>query len=59
MPSPSTRIRGLTGGGDDGWGLFNRARALKAAGAPILELTIGEHDVGTDPAILDAMMASA
>lgn len=59
MPSFSNRIAGLTGGGDDGWGLFYRARAMKAAGEPVLELTIGEHDTRTDPAILDAMAASA
>lgn len=59
MPKFSNRIAGLTGGGDDGWGLFYRARALKAAGEPVLELTIGEHDVRTDAAILDAMAASA
>ncbi len=56
---PSTRIRNLTGAGDDGWGLFYRARAMKAAGEPVLELTIGEHDIRTDPRILDAMEASA
>ncbi|MEM7722066.1 MAG: aminotransferase class I/II-fold pyridoxal phosphate-dependent enzyme [Pseudomonadota bacterium] len=60
MPRASTRIRTLTGdGGDDGWGLFYRARALKAAGAPILELTIGEHDIGTGPDILDEMHRAA
>ena len=59
MPTFSKRIAGLTGGGDDGWGLFYRARAMKTAGKPVLELTIGEHDTRTDPAILDAMAASA
>lgn len=55
----SNRIRTLTGTGDDGWGLFLRARAMKAAGEPVLELTIGEHDIATDPRILAAMTASA
>ncbi len=59
MPGLSKRIRGLTGGGDDGWGLFYEARRRKAAGQPILELTIGEHDVRTDPLILDAMHTAA
>ncbi len=59
MPKMSSRITGLTGGGDDGWGLFYKARARKAAGEPILELNIGEHDVRTDPSILEAMHASA
>ena len=55
----SNRIRTLTGTGDDGWGLFLRARSMKAAGEPVLELTIGEHDIATDPRILAAMTASA
>ena len=59
MPTPSQRIATLTGDGDDGWAIFYRARALKAAGVDVLELTIGEHDIGTDPAILDAMHHAA
>jgi len=60
MPTPSARIRNLTGGGgDDGWGLFYRARAMKAAGEPVLELTIGEHDIGTASDILDEMARAA
>ncbi|MEO1705471.1 MAG: aminotransferase class I/II-fold pyridoxal phosphate-dependent enzyme, partial [Pseudomonadota bacterium] len=55
----SRTITGLNGGGDDGWGLFYEARRRKARGEPILELTIGEHDIRTHPAILDAMHASA
>ncbi len=55
----SHRISNLTGGGSDGWGVFYRARAMKAAGTPVLELTIGEHDVLTDPAILDALHGAA
>lgn len=59
MPQTSTRIRSLLGGGTDGWSVFHRARRMKAAGLPILELTIGEHDVGTDAAILDEMHRAA
>ena len=58
MPTPSTRIRSLTGG-DDGWSVFHRAAALKAAGAPVLDLTIGEHDIATAPDILDEMHRAA
>ena len=47
MPAPSTRIATLTGAEGDGWEIFYRARAMKAAGEPVLELTIGEHDVRT------------
>ncbi len=59
MAKLSKRITALTPGGDDGWGLFYKARARKAAGDPVLELTIGEHDVRTDPAILNAMAEAA
>ena len=55
----SNRITGLTGGGSDGWDVFYRARRMKAAGAPVIELTIGEHDIRTDRAILEAMHAAA
>lgn len=55
----SHRITHLTGGGSDGWDLFKRARAMIAAGEPVTELTIGEHDIRTDPAILAAMDRSA
>ncbi|MBF9047279.1 aminotransferase class I/II-fold pyridoxal phosphate-dependent enzyme [Rhodobacterales bacterium LSUCC0031] len=59
MPTPSQRIATLTGAGDDGWEIFYRARAMKAAGHDVLELTIGEHDIGTAPAILDEMHRAA
>ena len=55
----SERLTGITGDGDDGWGLFYAARARVNAGDPIIELTIGEHDIRTDPAILTAMDQSA
>ena len=51
----SERIKNITVGGDDGWSVFYRARAMKDAGEPVIELTMGEHDIGTDRAILDAM----
>ncbi|MCF6443515.1 pyridoxal phosphate-dependent aminotransferase [Nereida sp. MMG025] len=56
---PSHRISTLTGGGSDGWDVFYRARAMIAAGTPVTELTIGEHDIRTHPTILDAMHRSA
>jgi len=55
----SSRITGLLGGGSDGWDVFNLARERIAAGADIVELTIGEHDIRTDPTILEAMHTSA
>ncbi len=55
----SKRIENILGGEADGWGVFYKARAMKAAGEDVLELTIGEHDRKTDPAILRAMHESA
>lgn len=55
----SDRIAGLTGDGDDGWGLMLRARAMLDAGEDIIELTIGEHDIRTDSSILGAMHEAA
>ncbi|WP_226780722.1 pyridoxal phosphate-dependent aminotransferase [Oceaniglobus trochenteri] len=55
----SRRITGILTDGDDGWSVFYRARAMIAAGRPVTELTIGEHDIRTDPTILAAMEASA
>jgi arginine:pyruvate transaminase len=39
--------------------VFLKARRMIAEGIPVLELTIGEHDVGTDAAILDEMHRAA
>lgn len=55
----SQRITRITGGGSDGWDVFYRARSMKAAGIPVLELTIGEHDIRTHPDILAAMDRAA
>ncbi|WP_099826529.1 pyridoxal phosphate-dependent aminotransferase [Oceaniglobus indicus] len=55
----SRRITGILPEGSDGWEVFIRARAMADAGHDITELTIGEHDIGTDPAILSAMDRAA
>lgn len=59
MPALSHRITNLNGDGSDGWDVFYRARAMIDAGTPVTELTIGEHDIRTDPSILKAMYDSA
>jgi len=59
MPAASHRIRTITGTGDDGWSIMYRARDLKAAGIAVADLTVGEHDIRTDPAILAEMNRSA
>ncbi len=55
----SQRITGITGGGSDGWDVFYKARRMIAEGENVIELTIGEHDIRTDPVILGAMDQSA
>ncbi|PWJ20463.1 pyridoxal phosphate-dependent aminotransferase [Jannaschia seohaensis] len=55
MARMSDRIRSIAPGGDDGWGIFHAARALEEAGVEIVNLTVGDHDIRTDPAILAAM----
>ncbi len=55
----SKRITGLTGGGSDGWDVYYRAKDMQEAGIDIAMLTIGEHDIGTDISILDAMYDAA
>lgn len=55
----SSRITNITQDGDDGWGVFNKSRKMIASGVDVLELSIGEHDIRTDPSILNAMHASA
>ena len=55
----SKRIETLTGGGSDGWDIYRKSKEMVAAGLPVVELTIGEHDRKTDPSILEAMYRSA
>lgn len=59
MPHLSARITTLNEGGSDGWEVFYRARKMIADGTPVTELTIGEHDIGTDSSILAAIDAAA
>lgn len=54
----SKRINSLAGS-DDSWAVYLRAAQMKAAGAPVVMLSIGEHDIPTDPAILDQMHRAA
>ncbi len=55
----SSRITQINGGGSDGWDHFRRARAMKESGAPVIELTIGEHDIRTAAPILQDMHRAA
>lgn len=53
------RVAHMTGEGSDGWEIYYRARDLAAGGVTVVNLTIGEHDIRTDPRILAAMAESA
>lgn len=53
------RVAHMTGGGSDGWEVYYKARERIAAGDRILNLSIGEHDIPTDPTILRAMYDGA
>ena len=55
----SKRITNILGGGSDGWDVFNKARGMIAAGLPVTELTIGEHDIRTAAPILQDMHRAA
>jgi arginine:pyruvate transaminase len=49
------RLKGL---GGERWAVHARAREMKAAGRPVIELTIGEPDVGTPPSLLAVARAA-
>ena len=55
----SQRISTLNGAGSDGWDVFYRSRQMVRDGVDVTELTIGEHDIRTDPSIIEAMRLSA
>ena len=56
----SNRILGINGpAGSDGWEVYYRAREMKAAGQKVINLTVGDHDAPTDPAIIAALAESA
>ncbi|MBL4813523.1 MAG: aminotransferase class I/II-fold pyridoxal phosphate-dependent enzyme [Rhodobacteraceae bacterium] len=55
----SDHIAGILGTGSDGWDIYHKAQAMIAAGQPVTDLTIGEHDTGTAAVILEAMHRSA
>jgi arginine:pyruvate transaminase len=58
-PSLAHRIDAMRDKGSDGWEIHYKSRAMFEAGEPVLRLTVGEHDIRTDPSILAAMAASA
>lgn len=54
----SERLQNIVIGGDDGWGVHYRARALRAAGETVTLLTVGDHDVTTPEPFIAALEAS-
>ena len=56
---PSNRIENITNGGSDGWEIFYKARKMMASGINVIELSIGEHDIGTHLSILKSMHKAA
>lgn len=58
-PALSRRIDAIRDKGTDGWDIHYKSRAMFEAGEDVVRLTVGEHDIRTDPSILAAMAASA
>ena len=56
---PSNRVENITNGGSDGWEIFYKARKMMATGINVVELSIGEHDIGTHTSILKSMHKAA
>lgn len=59
MPELSRRISGIVAGGSDGWEVHYRARAMQDAGETVTMLSVGDHDIKTDPEALRVMYESA
>ncbi|MEM8761696.1 MAG: hypothetical protein AAGE83_15455, partial [Pseudomonadota bacterium] len=60
MPALSRSAAGLLGAsGDDGWGIYIEARKLAAAGHPVWNLAVGDHDTRTDQRIVEALTHAA
>ena len=59
MPELSHRIQKVVTGDTDGWQLHYRARAMALGGEAVTMLSVGDHDIKTDPKVLKAMQTSA
>ncbi len=55
----ANRISRMVGSDSGAWEPYYRARGLKEAGESVIDLTVGDHDIPTNPAILDEMARSA
>jgi len=59
MPELSRRISQVVTGGRDGWQVHYRAQRIAVSGPPVVMLSVGDHDIKTDPQTLAAMTGSA
>ena len=55
----SGRTKSEVAEANDAWETHYKARRMKSRGRPVVDLTIGDHDKPTDPAIIRAMYSSA
>jgi arginine:pyruvate transaminase len=58
MPSPSSRISGITPSGKDGWEVHFAAMNRKQAGEDIIMLSVGDHDFDTPAETVEACVAA-
>lgn len=54
MPTPSSRVSGITPSGKDGWEVHFDALTRHQAGEPIIMLSVGDHDFHTPAGTVDA-----
>jgi arginine:pyruvate transaminase len=54
MPSPSTRLSGISPSGKDGWEVHFDAMTRKQAGEDIIMLSVGDHDFDTPSETVEA-----
>jgi arginine:pyruvate transaminase len=54
MPTPSSRVSGITPSGKDGWEVHFEAMTRHQAGEPIIMLSVGDHDFHTPAETVEA-----
>lgn len=54
MPTPSSRVSGITPSGKDGWEVHFEAMTRNQAGEPIIMLSVGDHDFHTPAETVEA-----
>lgn len=58
MPKPSARLSGILPSGKDGWEVHFAAMTRKEAGAPIIMLSVGDHDFDTPSETIEACVTA-